>query len=255
MKKKIIASILILGIALMSTIMMGACSNSTQDEGPSKEELLWLISQQQAIKDHSHNMAESARYLGWTDDSELIRDLSNKWTTADANQAQYQNQVNEIVAEEQRKAAEEEAKWASRQSEYPAATYVWKYMKSLGWNDYVCAGIMGNLMAEVGGQTLALEYTMMDHGYYGMCQWGSTYSQIWGASLEAQCDFLRDTIQYEIDTYGGKYSKGFNFNSFLNMTNEKKAALAFAKSYERCASGSYSVRQKNATKAYKYYAN
>ena len=253
MKKKIIASILILGIALMSTLLMGACS-SAGEQTQSKEDLVWLINQQQAVKDHSHNMAESARFLGWEEDSELIQDLGNKWKIADANQAMYQNQLDEIVAEEQRKIAEEEAKWAQKESEYPAATYVWKYMKSLGWNDYVCAGIMGNLMAEVGGQTLALEYTMMDHGYYGMCQWGSAYKEIWGGGLEAQCNFLRDTIQYEIDTYGGKYSKGLNFNSFLNMTNEKKAALAFAKSYERCASGSYSVRQKNATKAYKYYA-
>lgn len=254
MKKKFIASILILGIALMSTFMMGACSNN-KEEDLSKDELLWLINQQQAIKDHSHNMAESARYLGWSDDSELLQELSTKWLTADANQSYYQSQVDAIIAEEERQAAEEEAKWANRQSEYPSATFVWRYMKNLGWNDYVCAGIMGNLMAEVGGQTLALEFTMMDHGYYGMCQWGSAYSEIWGAGLEAQCDFLRDTVQYEIDTYGGKYSKGFNFNSFLSMTNEKKAALAFAKSYERCASGSYNVRQKNATKAYNYFVN
>lgn len=126
-------------------------------------------------------------------------------------------------------------------------------MKAQGWNDYVCAGIMGNLMAEVGGQTLDIRYTLSSSGYYGMCQWSRGYSQVWGAGLETQCDFLRDTIKYEFDTYGSKYQKGFNFNSFLNMTDAQQAALAFAKSYERCGSGSYRVRQKNALKAYNYF--
>ena len=74
---------------------------------------------------------------------------------------------------------------------------------------------MGNLMAEVGGQTLNLQYTLCGKNYYGMCQWSRGYSEIWGAGLTAQCDFLRDTIQYEIDTFGKLYAKGFNFNSFL----------------------------------------
>ena len=128
-------------------------------------------------------------------------------------------------------------------------------MKSLGWNDYVCAGIIGNLMAEVGGQTLDIRYTLSSSGYYGMCQWSRGYGKVWGAGLDTQCDFLRDTIKYEFDTYGFKYQKGFNFNSFLNMDDAQQAALAFAKCYERCASGSYNIRQKNALKAYDYFVN
>ena len=38
--------------------------------------------------------------------------------------------------------------------EYPEAYKIWHYLKKLGYNDYVCAGIMGNIMAECGGQTL-----------------------------------------------------------------------------------------------------
>jgi hypothetical protein len=37
------------------------------------------------------------------------------------------------------------------------------------------------------------------------------------------------------------------------MQDEKEAALYFAKYYERCGSGSYSVRQSNATKALDYF--
>ena len=228
-----------------------------------KEDLIEAINQAQSIKDNAHTMAESARNLGWQEDDKLIQDLQKKWHAADNDQIQFQKLLNEIIAAEEKKSKEleearlaEEAKWNAKAAEYPAATQIWRYMKNQGWNDYVCAGIMGNLMAEVGGQTLDIKYTISSKGYYGMCQWNTTYySQIRGANLQTQCDFLRDTIKYEFDTYGFKYQKGFDFNSFLNMTNAEQAALAFAKSYERCASFSHTTRQKNALKAYNYFVN
>lgn len=141
--------------------------------------------------------------------------------------------------------------------EYPAAEYIWQYMKDLGWNDYVCAGVMGNLMAEVGGQTLNIQYNLYSSGggYYGMCQWSKKYhSGIYGINdLNTQCNYLRDTIKYEIDTFGYKYQTNFNLEAFLNLTDAQQAALAFAKTYERCASGSYAVRQRNAITAYNYF--
>ena len=43
-------------------------------------------------------------------------------------------------------------KWDTRKEEYPAATEAWLIMKEeFGWSDTVCAGIIGNLMAECGG--------------------------------------------------------------------------------------------------------
>ena len=278
MKKRIIAGIItlvvlcvVLGIMCDTAFVVAGHINDNY----SKEELTTLITETQSIKDNAHTMADSARVLGWEEDDKLIRELQEKWHEANEDQKNYQGQLDKILAdeaeaarkaEEERIAAEkaaaeaaeaarraEEAKWATKAAEYPAATQIWRYMKAQGWNDYVCAGIMGNLMAEVGGQTLDIRYTLSSSGYYGMCQWSRGYSQVWGAGLETQCDFLRDTIKYEFDTYGFKYQKGFNFNSFLNMTNAQQAALAFAKSYERCASGSYGVRQKNAVKAYNYF--
>ena len=66
-------------------------------------------------------------------------------------------------------------------------------MKNLGWNDYVCAGIMGNLMAETGGQTLDLDpkaYSS-NKNYYGICQWSKKYyAEVHKKDLEFQCDFL-----------------------------------------------------------------
>lgn len=278
MKKKIIAGVITL--ILICAFFIIFCKSTYIVTGHTaksynKEELITLINHAQGIKDNANTMAESARNLGWKDSDKLIADLQKTWYEANTNQSKYQELLNSILideaeaarkAEEERLAAEaaqkaaeeearraEEAKWATKAAEYPAATQIWRYMKAQGWNDYVCAGIMGNLMAEVGGQTLDIRYTLSSSGYYGMCQWSRGYSQVWGAGLETQCDFLRDTIKYEFDTYGFKYQKGLNFNSFLNMTDAQQAALAFAKSYERCGSGSYGVRQKNALKAYNYF--
>lgn len=278
MKKKIITSIIafvvictLIGLVWGSTHVAVGQTN----EQFTKEELIKLIAECQEIKDNAHTMADSARNLGWEENDKLIEELKTKWANADKAQKEYQKQLDAILlneatrkAEEERLAAEraareakeaarkaEEAKWATKAAEYPAATQIWRYMKALGWNDYVCAGIMGNLMAEVGGQTLNIRYTASSSGYYGMCQWNRAYSGVWGADLEGQCNFLRDTIKYEIDTYGFNYQKGFNFNSFLNMKDAQQAALAFAKSYERCGSGSYGVRQSNALKAYNYFVN
>ena len=278
MKKRIIAGII--AALVVCGLIAFICGTSCVVAGHSmdkytKEELITMIAEAKSTKKHTHAMAENARALGWENNDELIKELQEMWHEADENQVKYQGYLNEILAneaeaarkaEEERLAAEaaqkaeearraEETKWATKAAEYPAATQIWRYMKAQGWNDYVCAGIMGNLMAEVGGQTLNIKYTLSSNGYYGMCQWNRVYSKVWGAGLEGQCDFLRDTIKYEFDTYGFKYQKGFNFNSFLNMNDAKQAALAFAKSYERCGSGSYGVRQNNAIKAYNYFVN
>lgn len=169
---------------------------------------------------------------------------------------EYEETIAAIEAEE----ARIEAMWSEKAGEYPVATQVWRYMKDeLGWNDYVCAGVMGNMMAEVGGQTLNLQPFLYGHsggGYYGICQWsGRYYPGIQGASLEAQLDFLRDTVKKELDTYGYVFRSGMDYESFCALTDAEDAALAFAKAYERCGSGSYGIRQSNALKAYNYFVN
>ena len=132
---------------------------------------------------------------------------------------------------------------------YSQATEVWNGLKALGLNDYVCAGIMGNIMAEVGGQTLDIsrwpQYSQKT--YYGICQWAGGRKQRllndFGTTLNDQIRFLSVEL-FEVIPKG---------NSFYNMQDEKEAALYFAKYYERCGSGSYSVRQSNATKALQYF--
>lgn len=134
---------------------------------------------------------------------------------------------------------------------YNQATQVWNSLKGLGLNDYVCAGIMGNIMAEVGGHTLDISrwsyYATTNKNYYGICQWSGSRKQRllndFGTTLEAQIKFLSVEL-FEVIPKG---------NSFYNMQDEKQAALYFAKYYERCGSSSYGVRQTNATTALKYF--
>ena len=87
-----------------------------------------------------------------------------------------------------------------------------------------------------------------------MCQWiKKYYPNVIGCSLEAQCDFLRDTIKNEINIFGYKYKKNFKYDNFLGLTSEREAALAFATAYERCSSSGYTTRQNCATIAYEYF--
>ena len=213
-------------------------------------ELQSLIDAEKADQKAAHNLANLARQLNWGEKTDPIVSAKAEWWNSKLAIDIYQARYNELYQEL------EIDKWINKKTEYPVATEIWLYMKDLGWNDYVCAGIMGNLMAEVGGQTLDIQYWLQGNGYYGMCQWNKAYrSKVWGADLAGQCDFLRDTIKYEIDTFGYAYQKGFNFNSFLNMSNERDVAKAFAKCYERCGSSTYAIRMNNAEKAYNYFVN
>ena len=214
----------------------------------SLDELTNLMNKQIEIKKNAHELAEMARSLGWPEDCQAIQSAKVEYKNANLIYNIYKERYDNLLVEIENK------KWADKEAEYPAATAIWRYMKDLGWSDYVCAGIMGNLMAEVGGHTLDIQYWLKGNGYYGMCQWNTAYKdRVWGANLNGQLDFLRDTIQYEIDTFGYAYKSNFNFNSFLNLENEKDVALAFAKCYERCGSSSYNSRQVNATKALEYF--
>ena len=174
----------------------------------------------------------------------LVRVVSEECAKIDELIAQYTADANHLQF------------WRVRAEEYPAATQVWLYMKDLGWSDYVCAGIMGNMMAECGGQTLDIDWRLYDHTgwFYGICQWSMYYfPEARDLELEQQLDYLRDTIEGEFDYAGFCYYSGFTYEDFLEMTNCRDIALAFAKVYERCGSGSYSIRQRNAEVAYEYF--
>lgn len=204
--------------------------------------LVELIAEQISNMNAAHQMAEAARQLGYSEDHDVIVLAKQEHADANALRMKYQSIYDQLMEH-----------WHQKEEEYPTATYIWTYFKDLGYSNQVCAGILGNIMAETGGNTLDIQATISGNGYYGICQWNKAYSNVWGASLEEQCDYLRDTIEYEFDTFGYVYKRNFDYNSFLDLTDIKSAALAFAKCYERCGSGSYYTRQQNAIAAYNYF--
>lgn len=175
----------------------------------------------------------------------------------------YSKQYDEILRQEEeaRRKAEEEKKRKleelKRQQEqekiqtishsYPTAATIWQYLRNCRYSNSVCAGILGNIMAEVGGQTLSIQPYIYGGGggYYGICQWSLQYfPDVAGRDLTGQLNYLVSTIY---NSFGGIYS------TFLNSSSPESAALLFAQYYERCASYTYYQRQINARYAYNYF--
>ena len=152
-------------------------------------------------------------------------------------------------------------KWEKKKSEYPIATQVWLYMKDeFGWNDIVCAGIMGNMMAECGGcWTADLDWNVdTEHGL-GMIQWiGSrkkllveTYGKV--PTVEEQLLFMKDELY---GTNGIEQQVSFEeLNEIMNASTPEECAFAFATYYERCAKKYRAPRKDYAKQAYDYFVN
>lgn len=191
----------------------------------------------------AHTMAECSRELGYGEDNAVVLLAKTEW-----NLCEEQIQKNIALA----------FFWETKFEEYPYATYVWLYLtKELGYSDVVAAGILGNMMAEVGGNTLNLQYWLYSYGsgfYFGLCQWGKTwFPEVRGMDLIGQCDYLAGNIEQHIDEFGQAYSVSNAFEKFLQSESCRDAALMFAKWYEACDSGTYYIRQNNADKAYEYF--
>ena len=121
---------------------------------------------------------------------------------------------------------------------------MYEYLNRKGFTDPVIAGILGNMMAECGGQTLELRWDIYGGGgsYYGLCQWSLYYNPtVKGRDVTGQLDYLMSNIEKNMRYFGG------NYNYFRSIKNAGEAARYFANYYER-GSGA-SVRVKNANKA------
>lgn len=220
------------------------------------EEILNYLSICDAHMTKAHNMANEARNMGYADNHIIIQIAKKEYDSAFNLKNKYGDKLVKLQAQEQLQREKiEKERMSQKEQEYPVSTYIWRYLKECGYNDYVCAGILGNLMAETGGQTLNVRWNISGNGYYGMCQWNKGHTEVWGANLQGQCKYLIKTIRHAFNNYGRNYAVGFNYEQFINLNNEQEAALAFAACYERCASFSYGVRKKNATVAYNYFTN
>lgn len=186
---------------------------------------------------------ECARQLELPEDHVIIHSAQEHWTNLENQKEQEMQKLQN---------------WQTRFEEYPYATYVWLYLvDTLHYNNYVAAGILGNIMAEVGGGTLHIQYWLYSYDggyYYGICQWNKKdYPDVRGYDLIQQCEYLANTIETEVNMFGYAYAKGYDYSKFLDSSSTDFAALAFAMCYERCAASTYSIRQANARIAYNYF--
>ena len=220
-------------------------------------ELNDLIADCASRMDAATQMAEACKTLGYEEDDPVIKLAEEEYSNAESDMNYYQELLAdaEKALRKKEKALRKKEK-ALREKKYPAASTVWHYLtETMELNEHVAAGILGNMMAEVGGQTLDLQVDCSGRGYYGICQWSRKYMvyDITGSNLDTQLEYLNKTIEDEFAVFGDLYTPGFTYQDFCNMQNAQDAAKAFAVVYERCGSGSHGVRKSNAVTAYEYY--
>lgn len=117
-------------------------------------------------------------------------------------------------------------------SEHGAAGQVYEYLHAKGFSDPVSAGILGNMMAECGGQTLDLQWWIYGGrgSYYGLCQWNLYFGpEVNGLDVTGQLDYMMSNIEENMAYFGGDY------NYFCNIQDAGTAAQYFARYYERGA--------------------
>lgn len=144
--------------------------------------------------------------------------------------------------------------------EYPVATYIWNTLRSWGWSAETCAGVIGNMMAEVGGGTLNLNWSSSGGCGFGLIQWmNGRYNLIiarYGScpSIDQQLIYMRDELFGTNDTRPQVSADILNviMNSDGSQSPES-IALCFATYYERCAAQYRAMRQGYARAAYQYF--
>lgn len=144
----------------------------------------------------------------------------------------------------------------AKQNKYYYVTKTYEYLTLRNFSPASACGIIGNMMIETSGGTLALKpYVYSPSGnFYGLCQWSTTYySGAKDLPFEYQLDYLLGTMSWEFNTFGWLYKKGFTFENFITLTDPAEAAFVFAKVYERCGPASYTLRQQAAQVAYEYF--
>ena len=174
--------------------------------------------------------------------------------------AELENRTADVAYYQEKQVEWEEIhKWEVLAEEYPVATQAWLYMKNeLGFSDIVCAGIMGNMMAECGGcWTSDLDWDVSSSSGYGMIQWlGGRRNQLFSIygntpSVENQLDFMFDEL-YGTDGVTKQVTDS-QLDKIMNASNPEDCAYAFACYYERCGEGHRWVRRDYARRAYEYF--
>ena len=231
-------------VIVLDTVVFKRVEPTTYDEASS------LLEEAIARQELTETIYQGFITLGYADDHPAVvmakTDIENAKIEVEYYQEQYA-------------IWEEKHKWEVRASEYPVATQAWLYMKNeLGFNDIVCAGIMGNMMAECGGcWTSDLDWDVHSSSGFGMIQWLGGRKQelfsIYGEtpSIENQLDFMKNEL------YGTngvtKQVSDWQLDKIMNASTPEECAYAFACYFERCGEGHRAPRRGYARTAYEYF--
>lgn len=231
-------------VIVLDTVVFKRVEPTTYDEACS------LLEEAIARQELAETVYQGLRTLGYADDHPAVVMAQTDIENAELEVTYYQEQY--LVWEEIHK-------WELRAAEYPVATKVWLYMKNeLGFSDIVCAGIMGNMMAECGGcWTSDLDWDVHSSSGFGMIQWLGGRKQelfsIYGntPSIENQLDFMKDEL------YGTngvtKQVSDWQLDKIMNAETPEECAYAFACYFERCGESHRAPRRGYARRAYEYF--
>lgn len=138
------------------------------------------------------------------------------------------------------------------------AKKTWNYLTSTnGYNMWVAAGIMGNMIQESSMNPRAKNN--INGGHYGLCQWSKIYyPSMWEATLDQQLAFIDGWIRGEYNSFKNNYTGVrpiLDVNGFFNLKDAEKAAEAFALVMERAGRNEAYIekRKSYATMVLKYF--
>lgn len=248
MTKQVIIKIVALVIFVLSisltTVVVASNNNSDDLSSPAISEV-YIPSESTST---TTTKTETVEEVSSTVEETTIEEITTVETTI-ATEVITTEEIITTIVEDTSKAEEE----------YPVATQVWKYMRNeFGWSETVCAGIIGNLMAECGGcWTSDLNWSISSSHGKGMIQWiGGRKAQLiekYGEnpSIEEQLCFMKDEL------YGTngvtKQVTDWQLNEIMNAENPADCAYAFASYFERCATQYRWQRREYADRAYEEF--
>lgn len=146
--------------------------------------------------------------------------------------------------------------------EFPIAQEVWDTMKSFGWSDAMCAGIMGNMMRECAGNNFDLHWNAVNKssGCYGLCQWTPMYHhRVQNANVQGQLAYLKSSLENkEYSPRGRRINYGDLLERLQSFETPEAVAKEFFIKYEwvvnnHPSQASVRQRQANARRAYEYF--
>lgn len=261
-------SIMIIALFVSVFVINPIAKENEEKVSSSKAEIIEKVAEELAPKE------EPVKLLSLEEIAKEV--IAGKWgsgaerkarlTEAGYNYEEVQAQVDKMLPKPALKASSNQPTTSSPATpvpsgEYPEARLIWNTMRSWGWSPETCAGIIGNMMAEIGGGTLNLSNWNSSGGCgYGLIQWTSgraaTIKGRYGQypNIAEQLTFMKDEL---FGTNGVRRQVNDSaLNIILNKDGNQtpeSVAMCFATYYERCGQAYRARRQGFARTAYNYF--